>query len=205
MKQRRRQLWPSPASASCARRAAAPAVPPRAERLGAKALSHGRANTQTPSRRHCAPSQTEHTQSVSRRHSRAGTHAHRRTHRCEGSAARRRRRRPSGMTMTPDLGTFLSCHYPPASPGSSGCRGRRARRRVCPARLQRLLQSLRSQRPALSEVLNEQAGSTSGSALPPWEASPASKPPPRLPRPLLPRPPGAREKGGERRDIKAKE
>lgn len=130
MKQRRRQLWPSPASASCARRSAAPAVPPRAERLGAKALSHGRANTQTPSRRHCAPSQTEHTQSVSRRHSRAGTHAHRRTHRCEGSAARRRRRRPSGMTMIPDLGTFLSCHYPPASPGSSGCRGRRARRRL---------------------------------------------------------------------------
>lgn len=48
-----------------------------------RALARGRANTQTPSRRPTRP----------------GAHAHRHTHRCEGAAAGRRRRRPKGMTI----------------------------------------------------------------------------------------------------------
>ena len=55
--------------------------PGRAPRRGA--LARGRANTQTPSRRPTRP----------------GAHAHRHTHRCEGAAAGRRRRRPKGMTI----------------------------------------------------------------------------------------------------------
>lgn len=82
---------PSPASACWVRRAAAPAVSPRAERLGTE-------HTQTPSHRH-SRAQPEHTQ-PSHRNSRAGAHAHEHTHRCEGAAAGRRRRRPRGMTIS---------------------------------------------------------------------------------------------------------
>ncbi|XP_077897299.1 uncharacterized protein LOC144375741 [Ictidomys tridecemlineatus] len=64
---------------------------------------------------------------------------------------------------------------------------------VGPAELRPLLRSLRSRRQALSEVLTEQAGSTTGSALPPWEASPAPI------RPLFrPAPPSSAARAGRR-------
>lgn len=93
---------PSPASACWARRATAPAVPTRAERLGTE-------HTQTPSHR-LTRAQPEHTQTHSHRNSRAGAHTHEHTQVwgslgwTAASASQR------DAYLTPDLGTFLGRH-----------------------------------------------------------------------------------------------
>lgn len=164
-KQWRRRLRRESRLCQLGARAAAPAVPPRAERLGA-GLSPAGART------HKHP----HTDILARALTLTDAHTGVREPRLDGGV--------QDDYLTPDLGTFFSRHYPPAAREARGADGG-GLSGVGPDPLRPLLRSLRSRRPALSEVLTEQEGFTAGSALPPWEASPA----PRLPRPLLPRPP----------------